>query len=57
MNCKKNIQYDIMVAIHKHVSAMDNILCYIKPGYLPENWKTALPQTLKPTMLNDRTFW
>jgi hypothetical protein len=36
---------------HKHVSAVDDVLCYIKPGDPPENWKIALPQILlKPTI-------
>ena len=35
----------------KRVSAVDDVLCYVKPGDPPANWKIALPQKLlKPTI-------
>ena len=35
----------------KQVSAVDDVLCYVKPGDPPANWKIALPQKmLKPTI-------
>ena len=37
--------------IHKSISAVDNILCYVKPGDPPANWKIALPKSmLQPTI-------
>jgi hypothetical protein len=35
----------------KSVSAVDNVLCYVKPGDPPANWKVALPKSmLQPTI-------
>ena len=37
--------------IHKSVSAIDNVLCYVEPGDPPANWKIALPKSmLQPTI-------
>jgi hypothetical protein len=37
--------------VRKSVSSMDNVLCYVKPGDPPANWKIALPQSmLQPTI-------
>jgi hypothetical protein len=37
--------------IRKSVSAVDNVLCYVKPGDPPANWKIALPKSrLQPTI-------
>ncbi len=32
--------------IRKSVSAVDNVLCYVKPGDPPANWKIALPRPM-----------
>jgi hypothetical protein len=35
----------------KTISDVDDIMCYIKPGDNPANWKIALPEDLiKPTI-------
>ncbi len=35
----------------KRIGTIDDILCYIKPGYPPNNWKIALPKSLlQPTI-------
>jgi hypothetical protein len=35
----------------KCISTVDDILCYIKPGDPPNNWKNALPKSLlQPTI-------
>jgi hypothetical protein len=37
--------------IRNSVSAVDNVLCYVKPGDPPANWKIALPRPmLQPTI-------
>jgi hypothetical protein len=37
--------------VHKSVSAVDDVLCYVKPGDPPTNWKIALPKSmLQPTV-------
>ncbi len=36
---------------HKHISTIDDILCYIKPGDPPNNWNISLPKSLlQPTI-------
>jgi hypothetical protein len=36
---------------HKRIGTIDDILCYIKPGDPPNNWKIALPKSLlQPTI-------
>ena len=36
---------------HKTIRDVDDIVCYIKPGDNPANWKIALPEDLiKPTI-------
>jgi hypothetical protein len=38
--------------IHKSINDVDDIMCYIKPGDNPANWKIALPEDLiKPTIM------
>jgi hypothetical protein len=37
----------------KTFSKVDNILCYIKPGDNPANWKIALPENLISLLLSD----
>jgi hypothetical protein len=32
--------------LRQRVSMVDNILCYVKPGDSPNNWKIALPNAL-----------
>ena len=32
--------------IHKSISAVDDVLCYVKPGDPPANWKIALPRSM-----------
>jgi hypothetical protein len=32
--------------MHKRIGIIDDILCYIKPGDPPNNWKIALPKSL-----------
>jgi hypothetical protein len=39
--------------VRKSVSSIDNILCYVKPGDLPANWRIASPQS----MLQATTHW
>ncbi len=37
--------------VRKSVSSVDNVLCYVKPGDSPANWKIALPKSmLQPTI-------
>ncbi len=37
--------------MHKCIGTIDDILCYIKPGDPPNNWKIALPKSLlQPTI-------
>jgi hypothetical protein len=37
--------------IRKSVSAVDDVLCYVKPGDPPANWRIALPKSmLQPTI-------
>jgi transposase InsO family protein len=37
--------------VRKSVSSIDNVLCYVKPGDPPANWKIALPKSmLQPTI-------
>jgi hypothetical protein len=37
--------------MRKSISAVDNVLCYVKPGDPPANWKIALPKSmLQPTI-------
>jgi hypothetical protein len=37
--------------VRKRIGVVDDILCYIKPGDSPANWKIALPkQLLMPTI-------
>ena len=37
--------------VRKSVSAVDDVLCYVKPGDPPANWKIALPKSmLQPTI-------
>jgi len=37
--------------IRKGINAVDNVLCYVKPGDLPANWKIAMPKSmLQPTI-------
>ena len=39
--------------IHKSVSAVDDVLCYVKPGNPLANWKIAVPRS----MLQPTIFW
>ena len=32
--------------VQKSVSSVDNVLCYVKPGDPPANWKIALPKSM-----------
>ncbi len=32
--------------VRKSISSIDNILCYVKPGDPPVNWKIALPKPM-----------
>ena len=37
--------------VHKSFSSVDDVLCYVKPGDPPANWKIALPESmLQPTI-------
>jgi len=37
--------------LHRQIGTVDDILCYVKPGYPPNNWKIALPkELLQPTI-------
>jgi hypothetical protein len=37
--------------VRKSVTAVDDVLCYVKPGDPPANWKIALPKSmLQPTI-------
>jgi hypothetical protein len=38
--------------MHKCIGTLDDILCYVKPGDPPNNWKIALPKSLlqQPTI-------
>jgi len=37
--------------VRKSVSSVDDVLCYVKPGDPPANWKIALPKSmLQPTI-------
>jgi hypothetical protein len=37
--------------VRKSVSSVDNVLCYVKPGDPPANWKISLPKSmLQPTI-------
>ncbi len=48
---QKQVQQYLDRYTHNRVSAVDDILCYIKPGDPPANWKIAPPQMLlKPNI-------